>query len=1140
MDRSKIGLGSLGALLTLATPSHGEETLWCRSLGVDQGLSQNFISTIVQDTDGFMWFGTLAGLNRWDGYEFVSFTHFSDDPTSLSDSAILALHVDPTGGIWVGTDQGIDRFDPAANAFERYSGLFRLPEGEDRLRVHGITSDQAGRVWFASFAASQLFCLDPRTREGTEHLVSRLQDLRITALFADQADRLWLATQSSDGPAASNQRACQLHVWNRCSEIEAGGRSSEEPFLTLDDEGGKVTAIAADAAGRLWLGRQGGGLLRLDPRAFDEGATGGSLGGVEGADGLRRLAADPSSPRALAHGIVRSLAVGPTGEIWAVTHPEHPGVPDPRARLHRIDPDTLVVHRVTLRQELTRVGGDATLEQLALDRSGVLWLGTNAGGLRYADVSARGFVLYRQATDGEPGLDSSYVRAICRGRDGVVWVGTPNGLNRLDRSGPEIRYSSSSTSPGLFELPHPNVQAIHEDRDGNLWIGTAGGLAVLDNLSRTPRSPREAPRRPELLSDDYVQVIHEGPDGKLWIGTLGRGLHEIDRQTRRSRHHPPDPDDPKRLPSGTIHALFSDDQARLWVGTDAGLAKLDAPATPVRQFVRIPDLNGKRILSIGQRPATPDTLWIGTAQYGLVRLELARETCQFFTSRNSALPDDTVYGILTDQRGRLWLSTNRGLVCHDPASGAFRGYGVERGLQSTEFNARAYFRAEDGEMFFGGVGGLNSFYPEEIADNPFAPTVFVTEVRITDRRAKRPETAASSIYRHGWPTRPVEVQYPQRDITFGFVALHYSDAAGNRCEYRLDDYDQAWHGPSLQRQARYTNLDPGQYTFRVRAISSHGFPSAGEATFSFVVLPPFYATGWFRVLLGLGAGSALWGTYRFRVRSLRRRQEELEDLVARRTEELQRALATVEGQAEKLQELDAAKSKFFANISHEFRTPLMLSLGPLRDVQAGLHGSVPDQALAAVELAIRNTSRQLELVEQLLWLARFDAGRLQLQPRELRLDAWLRRAAAPYLALAEHQHMRFTLETPDHPVVGQFDEGRLEQILSNLLGNALKFTPAGGTVLLRLATAPGDWAVIQVEDTGPGIPTDDLPRLFERFYQSEHPAGERRGTGLGLAVAKECVDLHGGEIRAENRPEGGARFTVRLPLLPPPPNPPNV
>ncbi|HMO65917.1 MAG TPA: HAMP domain-containing sensor histidine kinase, partial [Verrucomicrobiota bacterium] len=289
-----------------------------------------------------------------------------------------------------------------------------------------------------------------------------------------------------------------------------------------------------------------------------------------------------------------------------------------------------------------------------------------------------------------------------------------------------------------------------------------------------------------------------------------------------------------------------------------------------------------------------------------------------------------------------------------------------------------------------------------------------------------------------------------------------------------------------------------------------------------------------RVPLALGLVGALTGAYRFRVRTLRRRQAELSDEVARRTEELRKALETVEGQTLKLQELDQAKSKFFANLSHEFRTPLMLTLGPLRDVHAGRHGPVPPPALAPIEMAIRQAGRQLELVDQLLLLARLDAGQLEFRPRVLRLDEFLRRLAAPYIDLAERQQLRFTVELPDHPVHGLFDEGQLDPIFGNLLGNAFKFTPPGGSIALRLVVLPDGGAEVQVEDTGPGIPGPDLPHLFERFYRSEQSRGRFPGTGLGLAVAKECVEQHGGGVRAENRAGGGARFSVRLRTVPAP------
>jgi signal transduction histidine kinase len=378
------------------------------------------------------------------------------------------------------------------------------------------------------------------------------------------------------------------------------------------------------------------------------------------------------------------------------------------------------------------------------------------------------------------------------------------------------------------------------------------------------------------------------------------------------------------------------------------------------------------------------------------------------------------------------------------------------------------------------------------------------------------------------PHEVVAISYRQRDMIFDYVGLHYSDAGRNRYEYKLENYDTDWHGPVAQRQARYTNLDPGAYTFRVKARSSHGVWSEREATFSFVVLPPFYATTGFRVLAGLVFLGALAGGHRWRTRTLRRGREELERQVHHRTEELRLAFVTLEQQALKLKELDSAKSKFFANISHEFRTPLMLTLGPLRDVQSGLHGTISEAANAELELALRNSKRLLELVDQLLMLARLDAGQCDFRPRALHLDDWLRRVAAPFESLARRQRIRFRVELPAASVAGVFDEEKLNQVFGNLLGNAFKFTPAGGQITLRLTTAPDGWAAIQLEDTGPGIPAADLPRVFERFYRGEQENGSLPGTGIGLALAKECVELHGGEIRAEIRPEGGTRFTVRL------------
>jgi len=1104
------------AIFALAS-ARSEDELWVHPLGVDEGLSQNFITAIAQDQDGFMWFGTLSGLNRWDGYELRVFTHARDEATSLSDSLILALHADRANKLlWVGTSKGIDRFDPGANAFQRYGSLLRMQPATSPVRVQRITSDAAGRVWFASCDGPRLYRLDPRQGRVSEYLIAGTAKQLVTALQVDQADRLWVAMQAAEETPAPEDRGCRVFVFDRCSELSESQLASPRQPFRLDVEGGQVVAVIEDRSHRLWFGRDGGGLLRFDPQ------TGA----------VNRLTADPMNPEALAHGLVRGVGLDLTGGIWVLTQPLRPGSSKEPGQLHRVDPETLAARRFMLRRRTLQPGDDVRLEHLAIDHSGVLWLGSNAGGLRHGDVSSGGFSVYREGIAGSPGLNRSFVRAICQGRDGTLWVGTPGGLNRVERSKEQVRYS-------CFELTNPDVQAICEDRRGNLWIGTSRGVAVVEQASGRTHSYRSDANRPGSLSDDYVQVIHEDHDGQIWLGTLGKGLDEFDPRTRSFTNHPTKPGDPASLPHGTIYALLSDHRHALWVGTAAGLARLDAKASSQRRFERIATdpsaLGSEAILAICECPATPDVLWIGTAQRGLCRLEVREGRCRFYTSRNSNLPDNTVYGILADRRGRLWMSTNRGLVRYDPASETYRTYGPQDGLQSREFNGRACFQGPDGEMFFGGVGGLNSFFPEQITDNPYAPKVLVTGVHILDRRTPDPDKASRPIYRHGMPRQAAALSPWQREITFDFVALHYGDPEGNRYQYKRENYDDDWRGPVAERRVRYTNLDPGSYTFRVKARSSHGVWSAEEASFAFVVLPPFYAAGWFRLLAALAILSAGAGAYRWRVRSLHQRQRGLEREVHRRTEELQRTLATIEEQAQKLKELDSVKSKFFANISHEFRTPLTLTLGPLRDVQAGLRGSIPAEARAEIELAIRNTNRQLELVDQLLLLARLDAGQANFRPRTCRLDEFLRLAAAPYESLAKRQQTQFCLDLPDHAVHATFDEGKMEHVIGNLLGNAFKFTPAGGTVTLRLTAVPDDRAIIEVEDTGPGIPARDLPHIFERFYRGEQEAGSAPGAGIGLSLAKEIVELHGGEIRGENRPEGGTRFTVGVKKAPPPP-----
>ncbi|MCU0224879.1 MAG: ATP-binding protein [Acidobacteria bacterium] len=1121
--RCRSGVASLLALIAVvalpaAAAAATDETIWYRSLGSEEGLSQHFVTAIAQDRDGFLWFGTVGGLNRWNGYEFQSFFHDADDSASLSSSVILALHADARGRLWVGTLEGLDAFEPEADAFRRYGPLLREEPAARPARVEAIASDAAGRIWFGSFWEGRIHRLDPETGKVRSFDLPPRSAGLVTALGIDRADRLWVATQAADDAAATTARDDRIFVYEQCSELGDGDLPAPREPIRLDDGAGKVLTIVEDGAGRLWLARKGG-ILRYDA------ATGA----------VARFGGGPPEPAQLAGRMIRDVALGPTGELWVLTHAVA-GVSDraPHSLL-RLDPERLTAREVTLRERVAGPFGDASPDRLAIDRSGVLWIGTNGGGVRYADVSSGGFSLFPGRIGNLPGLSRSFVRAVAPGRDGTLWVGSPHGLDRIERAGGQVRYRR--TVEGLPAAPSgPSVQALREDRDEALWIGTSHGLILLNPKTGATRTYRHDAADPRSLADDWVQVLHEARDGMVWVGTL-HGLSRFDPALGAATNYYADPLDSATLPHSEINALHTDAGGTLWVGTAAGLARLapgtDRPRRVERVAAGADGLGSATVLSFGETVLTPGVLWVGTEQRGLCRLALSDLSVLCFTRRNSAIPDNTVYGILADQDGRLWLSTKCGLACYDPGEGTFRTYGPERGLQSSEFNARAYALAPDGEMLFGGIGGLTSFYPERITDNPFPPSILITAVRAQDHEAT--PTTTELVYRRGMPRRTAEIDYRRRDLTFEFVALHYSHPSDNRCLYRLDRYDADWQGPVAERSIRYTNLAPGSYTFRVKALSGHGVPSDEEAVFHVVIRPPFHATAWFRALAALALLLAVFGAYRVRVRGLRRRQEELERQVARRTEELQAALARLEEQAGRLQELDAAKSRFFANISHELRTPLTLTLGPLRDVREGRHGPIPSEARAEIELAIRSANQQLELVDQLLALARLDAGQVEFRPRRLRLDECVRLAAAPFEALARRQGTRFDIDLRAGAVHGNFDGEKLERIVGNLLGNAFKFTPPGGSVALRLSSAPRGWVQLEVEDTGPGIPARDLPRVFERFYRGERTGSEVPGTGIGLALVREFVQLHGGEVRAENRPGGGARFTVRLPATVPVP-----
>ncbi len=1074
-------LGSGGALLAGSSPPTSR--LVHEQWTVEDGLPVNSVNRVVQGLGGYLWLATNDGLVRFDGVRFTVFDTIR--VPALGSTRIVDLLVG-RDALWILTEHG--------GLVRHADGEFTAvaPEGPGAVRVLTLYEDPQGSLWAGT----------------SSHGVYRYQDRRLAPVPG--ADEL------SRRPVHSLYRDRRGRLWIGTTDQVARLEGRRLFWVGADGEGdlGVVWGFAEDRAGVLWVATDGGVLRYLD------GA-------------LSRLAAVRDG--------VQALGIGPRGALWL----------DGERGLYRYrdgEVDQLAAwdHAHGLRRQVVTAGDGATawtisgrsvfrdgqevfrledprggFNSLALDHEGTVWLGSTTRGL-YALKPARVEVLAEAQ-----GLVHRNVYPIHQDRSGDVWVGALTGNV----------YRVSHGEVAAFDFAE-GARTIYQDRAGNLWLGTWHGLyrfregrfaplagafgpgeprgevlAILEHsdgrlLVGTSQGLYEHPggasaqgagwvHRAGVLGapEPIVRVILEARDGALWLGTNGHGvIHYRDGRFTAVTTR-------EGLASDLVRAIHQDRDGLLWIGTeDRGLSRLD-PAT------------------LG-RPGGPEIALV---------------------DKRHGLADNGIHQILEDDRGWLWMSSNRGLfrVRRGEINALIAGetdlldvgsYSERDGLPNREANGGvqgAGIRTRDGRLWFPTQGGVVILDPETaVRDLPVPP------VHIEGVRAGGLEIAPA----HGVVTLEPEA----RTFSVEYTALSFR--APERLLFRtfLEGYDDRWQDAGPERARTYTKVPPGRYTFRVRARSSDGVWNEAGASLRLVVRPFFYETWWFRGALGVALVALVAAAVQARERRQAARRRELEGLVERRTGELVREKETVarqaaelSRQAEELRELDRAKSQLFANVSHEFRTPLTLILGPVRDLRAGVWGTVEPRVAGQLETVERNAARLLELIDQLLDVARLEAGRLDLRVRLADLDAFVGAVVERFLPLAERRQVHLAFVPAQDPVAVFLDHQQLDKVFANLLANALKHTPEGGLVEVRVV-GPADGeerAAVEVRDDGPGIPADQLDKIFDRFYQGRGPVARRfGGAGLGLSLARDLAVLHGGTLTVASEPGLGSTFTVELPL----------
>lgn len=793
-------------------------------ISLEQGLSQSTVTSIVQDARGFMWFGTQDGLNRYDGYNIKVFLHNPDDSNSISDNGIWCLLSDSRGDLWIGTERGgLNRYIYSENKFYHFTNKLNVPFTISDNYVLCLFEDSKHNIW----AGTQNGGLNLFNRSTQTFTHFSFSSNSIRSITEDNNGNLWAAT----GQGLIKFSLAKLYP----------GKFDHFSYNALDPNSlssNNINNIFFDKNGLLWIGTWGAGINTYDTETSK----------------FNRYLNDIGSLANISHSLINSICETSTTTekgIWIGTY-------DGGLYFNNIKNKTLVKYL------------DENVLTLYEDKSGILWVGTFGNGVRILDKQKHKFVHHYDNPDKTGDQLGNPVISILSDKDDELWVATlGNALTRYDRYRKKLtRYTigvNSTTAKQTY------ISTLSESSDGTIWIGTfSGGLYSFDEKSGKFKQYRHNKTNNSPISNDISTLEYDKKSNILWLGYLNGGISSFDLSKKLFKHFYPDDNSPKTIPVGLISAIYTGNKTGLWVGiAEKGVARfieknnyfkiyLTKSSQPEFNINNNSSLTNNYIFSIYEDD--DGLVWFGTKGGGLNRYDPVADSFTNFTVKDG-LPNDVVYGIEPDKNGSLWLSTNKGLSKFNPKTGEFRNYDKNDGLQSNEFSEQAHFVSSRGEIFFGGVNGFNTFFPDEIEDNKYIPPVYLTDFKIFDESRALPDPLLND--------KPIELSHSQNFFSFEFVALNYTLPEKNRYAYMLEGFDKEWHYvTATQRQAIYTNLDPGKYILRVRGSNNDGIWNYIGASVKIIVKPPFWMTLWFQVPVVLFVLMILILLYRFRVKKL--------------------------------------------------------------------------------------------------------------------------------------------------------------------------------------------------------------------------------------------------------------------------------
>lgn len=1141
-----------------ALPNYAQiKELEFHNLTTELGLSDANTFCVYQDFEDFIWIGTADGLNKYDGSNFHVYRHKKNDPLSLRSSNIICIFEDRSKNLWIGTNKGFNLYNRDMDCFEQ------IPFKEENVElqngyVYGMHEDNDGNLWLASNSGAYIY--EKENKEIKKQFTSYFgKEYQIHCGFigSDKKGGIWATFMDGEkGGLFRYERkknkikryhkngkknkikhngitACLIsenniwlgypHLGIDVLDIESEVIRSYSANVTNADSlsNNRILSISKDSKGNIYIGTDNGlNIFDLEKQNFTRHYS-------------------STSKSSVLSNIIQGIYLGRNDDLWLACRGGGVSMYDKRLRKF-----SAYNHLPGILNSLSHNSVIAFTE----DNNGKMWIATDGGGINYFDPQTKMFKHFKNELGNPNSLTKDKVLAIQADNDDGLWAGMwEGGLCYFKIDGDHLVLERKYPFVGEGHTSSGSVFNIHKTQSGDIWVGTFsnGPYKLNTKTDKFEHFPFVTSIGKYYQYQSVMDILCDY-EGNMWFATEDEGLIYYNTKTKKHIHYTYNENDTKGLPASTIFALLEDKEKRLWLGTGGG---------------------------------------------GLCIYNRKKNTFKTFTTEEG-LPSNMIHGLLEDEHGNIWISTNRGLskmsihVKNEKIEVAFRNYDLVDGLQSLYFNPWAFFKSKSGSMYFGGINGFNMFNPTRIIDNTEKPKVIINDFLLFNKPVIAGKDGAP-LYKSISQTNEITLNHKQSIFTFKFKALSFIHA--DKCEYayKMQNFEENWNYVGNQQLATYTNLPAGEYVFKVKASNNDGVWNEDGASVELIILPPFWQTWWFVGLITLLVLSSFLSFYFVRIRIIKQQKLLLEKTVDKRTlqlreanEEMKQKKEEISSQKEELQkrnvelqiQQDEIKTKntilekknielsqqkeeiilqkteieriteevknanemkirFFTSMSHEFRTPLTLILGPLESMKEKFISD--KETMVDISIIRKNSLRLLRLINEILDLRKLDTKNMKVSCVKSDIVLFINNICNAFNASARKKGVElvFWSEKPNYQT--WFDPGKIEIIFYNLISNALRYTYSSGKIsIITNVDENGNKLVFCVKDTGMGIDKARISKIFNRFYQAEQNSSmEYYGTGIGLSLTKEIVELLNGEINISSELGKGTCFRIKLPII---------